>query len=269
MFTLALMKQLVFIVSFLFPFLAICQQSSIVVLSSSVQHIVANGYVGEDSFRYQYFLENNALLKIKNNETFQYKNIALGKIAKVDIQNPFKTVLFYESFNTAVILDNQLNEIQKINFSDNTKNIVATAVGMASQNNLWVFNASNQQIYLYQYLKNEYKNISNPIAQTIKYYQTSANDFCWIDNQNYSYSCDIFGRIIAIGKVPDFDALQFISKTDMIFKKNDDLFYYSLKEDKTVLINLDKKSYTSFYYKDQNLAIFTNDGITNYKINLP
>ena len=131
MFTLALMKQLVFIVSFLFPFLAICQQSDIVALPLSVQDIVANAYVGEDSFRYQYFLENNALLKIKNNETFQYKNIALGKIAKVDIQNPFKTVLFYESFNTAVILDNQLNEIQQINFCDNTKNIVATTVGIA------------------------------------------------------------------------------------------------------------------------------------------
>jgi hypothetical protein len=38
------------------------------------------------------------------------------KITKVDLQNPLKIVLFYESFNSALLLDNQLNEIQKINF---------------------------------------------------------------------------------------------------------------------------------------------------------
>jgi hypothetical protein len=46
-------------------------------------------------------------------ETFVYQNFSLGKITKVDLQNPLKIVLFYENFNTVVTLDNQLNEIQK------------------------------------------------------------------------------------------------------------------------------------------------------------
>jgi hypothetical protein len=71
----------------------------------------------------------------------------LGKITKVDLQNPLKIVLFYESFNVAP-LDNQLNEIQKINFSSNANPIVITATGIASQNQLWVYNSLNQQIGL-------------------------------------------------------------------------------------------------------------------------
>jgi hypothetical protein len=51
--------------------------------------------------------------KIGTRETFVYQNFSLGKITKVDLQNPLKIVLFYENFNTVVTLDNQLNEIQK------------------------------------------------------------------------------------------------------------------------------------------------------------
>ena len=58
--------------------------------------------------------------KTKDHQSLEYKNISLGKITKVDLQNPLKIVLFYENFNTAVLLDNQLNETQKINFSENT-----------------------------------------------------------------------------------------------------------------------------------------------------
>jgi hypothetical protein len=31
-------------------------------------------------------------------------------------QNPLNIVLFYENFNVVILLDNQLNETQKINF---------------------------------------------------------------------------------------------------------------------------------------------------------
>ena len=43
------------------------------------------------------------------------------KIKKVDLINPLKVTLFYEEFNTVVLLDNQMNEIQKIDFSKNEK----------------------------------------------------------------------------------------------------------------------------------------------------
>ncbi|MEO8234218.1 MAG: hypothetical protein ABI549_02285 [Flavobacterium sp.] len=236
---------------------------------TSNQSIEADVYLGEDAFRYKYFIANSVLSKIKDSENFQYKNIALGKITSINIYNPFKIILFYENFNSAIILDNQLNEIQKINFSENKKQIVTSVVGISFQNNLWVFNATNQQIGLYDYLKNEYKNISVPISATIKYYETNSNFFYWIDEKNYWYSCDIFGKIIALGKLPDFDFVQIVSNLSIIFKKDDLLYHYSLNSNKKILINIEEKRYKKFYYRDQNLSIFTPEGITNYKINLP
>jgi hypothetical protein len=87
-------------------------------------------------FWFYYTVKNNIFSKIGTRETFVYQNFSLGKITKVDLQNPLKIVLFYENFNTVVTLDNQLNEIQK-NFSESSVPIVATAIGIASQNQFW------------------------------------------------------------------------------------------------------------------------------------
>jgi len=89
----------------------------------------ADEFLGYDQFGYYYSIKNNVLSKTKKEESFEYKNISLGKPTKIDIQNPLKIMLFYENFNTIVLLDNQLSETQKINFSENDIPILATATG--------------------------------------------------------------------------------------------------------------------------------------------
>ena len=105
-------------------------------------------FLGYDSFGYSYQITNNVFSKIKGNEIFEYKNVSLGKITKVDLQNQLKMVLFYEDFNSVVLLDNQLNKVTEINFSQNATPIVVSAIGMSTQNQLWIYNALNQQIGL-------------------------------------------------------------------------------------------------------------------------
>jgi hypothetical protein len=263
------MKKIVLLIVFLISSLVHCQYTDPVASQMGSEFIKADQYVGQDALGYQYFIKNSTLFKLKNGESYQYKNIYLGKISKVDIQNSLKIVLFYESFNTVVILDSLLNEIQKINFSEKNINIIASAAGISSRNNLWVFNSVNQQIGLYDYLKKEYKNIAIPINKTIKYYQTNINNFFWIDENNNSYTCDIFGKIIDLGHVPEFDLVQLVSSLSIVFKKDDIMYYHILNGDKNIVINLEEKSYLSFYYVDQNLSIFTDEGITKYQINLP
>ena len=91
-------------------------------LVSKLNHIPVNTdqFLGYDQFSFYYSIKDNTLSKTKEDESFQYKNPSLGKITKVNFQNPLKIVLFYEDFNTAILLDNQLNESQKINFSEST-----------------------------------------------------------------------------------------------------------------------------------------------------
>jgi len=228
-----------------------------------------DSYIGFDKFGFQYFITNEVLHKIKDSETFEYKNPSLGKIAKVDLQNPLKIVVFYESFNAAILLDNQLNEVQRIQFSLNSTPIVITATGIASQNQLWVYDSLNQQIGLYDYLNNNYKAISTSFPESIKQYQSDFNTFYWIDDKNNWFSCNIFGKITTKGKVADFDSIEIINDNQYIFSKNNNLIFEDIGKKEKYKIEIAEKTFEKFSYKGQILSIFTSQGIINYKITTP
>jgi hypothetical protein len=193
----------------------------------------------------------------------------LGKITKVDITNPLKIIIFYEEFNAVIVLDNQLNEIQKIEFSSLETPVLATAIGISGQNKLWVFNNLNQQIGLYDLNLNTYENKSIPLNESITYYQTDFNYFHWIDKQNNWYTSTIFGRIVSNGKVEITNDLQLLPQNKILFSKDSKLFLRDRNINKLYEIEIVEKSFKNFYYKEQILSIFTDQGITNYKITIP
>ena len=102
-------------------------------------------YEGFDGLGNNYFIKNNVFIKQNETQTWEYKNVALGKITSVDYVNPLKILVFYENFNTIILLDNQLNEIQKLNLFEIDNTIFASKIGMASQNQFWIYNALTQQ----------------------------------------------------------------------------------------------------------------------------
>lgn len=222
-----------------------------------------------DQFGFYYYIKNNVLFKTNEKESFEYKNVSLGKITKVDLLNPLTIVLFYENFNTAVLLDNQLNEIQKINFSENQIPIMVGTIGLASQNQLWIYNNLTQQIGLFDFLKKEYRTVSIPFVKNIIKYQTDFNTFYWIDEEDNWYSCDLFGKIIFKGKIPSFDSIEIINENKYLYKKDNILIYNDTEKDLKFEIEIPEKTFKKFYYKDQILSIFTSEGITNYKITIP
>ena len=180
-------KYLLFLIAFSFLIQCYSQIKGIPMQSMEVAPKTVT-FLAYDAFEYVYTIENNVFKKSKGSENWEYKNVTLGKITKVDLQNPLKIVLFYEDFNTVILLDNQLNESQKINFSEHPTPINATAVGIAGQNQLWVYNNLNQQIGLYDYLKNEYKTISTPLAGKVKNNTTHFYSFMWKDEHVKGYT---------------------------------------------------------------------------------
>jgi hypothetical protein len=105
--------------------------------------------IGKDILDASYFLKNNTVYKKTTQKTFSYQNFALGNVSTVDILNSQEVVVFYKDFNSVVILDNQLNEIDKITFQDT---ILFARKGIA--NKIWLFNADNNKIDLYDYKSN-------------------------------------------------------------------------------------------------------------------
>ena len=260
------------IISFwlLFVVIGFSQEKKITTTLQSTQQLVADEFITMDSFGYYYYIKGNVFFKQKETELFQYKNLSLGKIKRVDLQNPLKIVLFYEGFNTVITLDNQLNETASINFSRHQNNpIVASALGLASQNRLWVFNSLPMQLGLYDFTKQVFQPLSQPFQNPIQYYQTDYNQFYWIDSNGIVSFCDVFGKISTLGKIPKFDSAQIISNTAIIYQSGNQLYYHYFKENISSPINLDEKIVEKFQVKDQFLIIFTNNEISTYQISLP
>ena len=226
-------------------------------------------FLGYDAFGFYYTIKNNVFSKISSREVLEYKNVSLGKITKTDLRNPLKIVLFYENFNSIILLDNKLNEIRNVNFSKNSIPLIATAVGLSSQNQLWIYNSMNQQLGLCDYLKNEYKTITVPFTGSIRYYTSDFNYFHWIDAKNNWYTSDIFGKITFKRVVSDFDLIEICSENQYIYSKSGVLMLNDIEKNKEYEIKLSEKTFQNFYYKDQILSIFTKEGITNYKIVTP
>ena len=264
---LASMKKWIVLLFFVCSNALCCQNLKTAALQSFA--LEADTFLGYDALGAFYFIKNNVLTKVADGKSVEYKNPQLGKISKVDLQNPLKIVLFFQNFNTIILLDNQLNETQKINLSDNNNPIIAIATGLAGSNRLWIYNSLSQKIGLYDYGKNDFQTLTTPFKENVKYYDSDFNYFQWIDEQGNAYRCDIYGKVDAFGRIPVGEQFQWTTDGFLIYKKDNQLYRFDFKEKLSTLIETDEKTFKKFSYSDQILSIFTDHGITNYKITLP
>lgn len=258
--------KIIFLFHFCFGF---CQQKSIDLTYLETQKTEANAFIGKDAFGYNYTISDNVFRKENKQQKWDYKNIALGKIEQVDLTNPLQIVLFYKVMNAVVLLDNQLNETIKINFSETNPELLPQWVGLATQNRLWLYDQTSQKLGLYDYQKNTFQPISVPFETPIIHSKSDYNYFYWVDNQQNLHVSNNYGKINFLGKTSEFDQIQIISSKQILLKKDNTLSIYDLEKETSQIIPLPEKSFQSFYYKEQILSIFTTNEIRNYKIILP
>ena len=247
--------------------MAISQKLTPTLVSSSM--LLCDTFIGFDTLGDYYFIKDNEFTKKSSLQTWNYKNVALGKITSVDIINPLQIVLFYEHFNTAILLDNQLNEIQKIDFSRLDVPIMTSNVSLSGRNQLWIYNTINQKLGLFDTTKNSVNEFAIPVQGTIKHSQSDFNNFYWIDDLNNCYSCTIFGKTTLLCNVPAYDNIQIIDKERLLFSVNNKLYLLNYVKKSIFEIEIVENSFDNFYYKEQILAIFTDQEIKNFKITLP
>jgi hypothetical protein len=263
------MKPMIPIVSWLLFVVLSCQGQNTSATLFSTESILSNRFLAIDALSNRYYEENGVLFKKNGDLIWQYKNLSLGKIVKIDVQNPLKIGVFFEGFNSVVVLDNQLNEIQKVSFLNNKNALIVSAIGIAAQNKLWFYDTISQKIGLFNCSNDDFKFISTPLPGNFRYYQSDFNHFQWIDSDLNWYSCTLFGTINWIKQVPDFDKIQIINSHLLLYSKGDCLFFKDFKSNTTQEVQNVDKSFDYFIYKDQILSIFTHQQIKNYKIIRP
>ncbi|PZR21644.1 MAG: hypothetical protein DI539_07450 [Flavobacterium psychrophilum] len=267
--TFPLMKKLLLIIAFICWKTTAAQELEIPVKLLSNSKTVTQRYVGIDAFGWEYTIADNEFRKQKDRQILKYRSVSLGEIYKADVQNPLQIVLFYRKFNTVVLLDNQLNETSRINFSELQQPLIIEAAGLSSRNRLWLYDITSQQLGLYDLATGSFKTITPPFNDTIKYYQNDYNYFYWVDSHNNAYMANIFGKVGSLGTVPDFDRVQILSGNELIFEKDNKLFFYNLEKQTQTPITIAEKSLRNFHYAAQILTIFTDSEINTYKITLP
>lgn len=263
------MKKIIFIVLGLIPLLAFSQQPSIIPFFSNAEKWETGHYIGKDNFGNFYSINENEFRKTSPTQVFFYKNVSLGKIHQVDLQNPLQLVLFYKQFTTVVLLDNQLNETAKINFSELQQPLNPEAVSLASQNRLWVYDMLSQKLGLFDIQKNTFQTLTPSFKENLKFYQSDYNYFYWIDTKQNLYVSNLFGKVNFLGHIPDYSQLQVVSPKQVLMKIDNGLFLYNLEDQTSSPITLNEKSFNRFSFKDQILSIFTENEISQYKITLP
>jgi hypothetical protein len=263
------MKKLLLIIFLLCRNIVPAQELTIPVKFLSNSKTPMERFLGMDTYGWEYSIANNEIRKQKDGRILKYRNVSLGEIYKADLQNPLQIVLFYRKFNSVILLDNQLNETSRINFSDLPQPIIAEAVGLASQNRLWVYDISSQQLGLYDLAQGSFKTLTPPFAGTIKYYYNDYNYFYWIDNTNKCFMVNLFGNVGTIGSIPDYDKVQIVSGNEILLQKDSKLYFYNPEKQSQTPIEVAEKSFQSFHYAAQILSIFTDSEINTYQITLP
>lgn len=232
-------------------------------------------FLGTDAFGARYSIVDNEYRKLTENSLQKYKNLQLGAITRVDLQNPLQVVLFYKRFNTVILLDNQANETRRINFNDPGKPnevmnpIIADAVGLASQNRLWLYDINTLQLGLFDITRNAFKIITPPFRDTIRHYQSDYNYFYWIDVTGKCFRANLFGKVDFLGNIPENDAVVIASNRFVLLRNGDVLTLFDMEAQKQTPIAIAEKTFESFQYSGEILSIFTGTQISHYKITLP
>ena len=226
----------------------------------------ADVYFGRDDFDFDYFYKNQVLTKKRGNEVYEYKNLSFGKLTRLDLQNPLRLILFFEHFNAAIALDNQLNEVQRIHFSDLPEPMVVTALGLSAQNKLWLYHQLQQRLVLIDMNRRQLTNIGNPVEDAMLFYHTDFNFFYWINTQRKLKRMDLFGKQVELGSFHEFDKIHMDPRTYAVWTVNQKWYVFDFKKSSSFeLIDL-PHNVQNFYVRDQKLSIFTGEEIIIYQI---
>jgi hypothetical protein len=92
--------------------------------------------------------EDNTIIKYQpdGSEAFRYNDNTRGKLAYLEVTDPFNVLLFYPEFQAVTSLDRTMNERGNL-LLYTTPVVNASAIGLARDNNIWVYDQAAFVLY--------------------------------------------------------------------------------------------------------------------------
>ena len=236
------------------------------ILKQSVP-LAADSFIGVDEFKNLYFIKDNTFYKKETGKTYQFTNFSLGDISSVDILNSLKIILFYQDTNTAVILDNTLSEINKINFNQISEFRTVQYATTAIDRNLWVYNLDLQQLELFDYNRNEIIANTIPISEAVLQQKSNYN-FCWLQTKDGIQKYNIYGSLMNDYSIPNI--LTFTEKNgNLVIASTESLTYLEKGSVEPEPIQLPKFDVKQLYLDIENIYIYDGEMLHHYQLQLP
>lgn len=250
--------------TFLFVSFSIVAQEPIEATFMNETGIKVETIVEIDNFKTLYYIKNDVFYKKTDSKTISYNNLQLGQITSATAFNPLKINLFYKDFNTAIILDNRLAEIFKIDFNtiQPYKNI--SHIATCNDNTLWLFNQDTQQLEIYDYKNHVTRAKSLPIKSNVIDMKGNYN-YCWLLTNNYILVYSYFGTLISKIKNEGYTSMD-ESDENIILKKENSLFFLK-KNTKTIIpVALPNLLINDFLLTNETLYIYSNETLKQFQL---
>jgi len=246
-------------------FSAVSQESIEAKLFKS-ETIELQSIIGIDNFGVIYMVNDNVFHKIDKSKDLTYSNIQLGKITTANAFNPLKINLFYKNFNTAIILDNRLAEIYKIDFNtlQPYKNVSHISTGYDT--NLWIFNMDLQQLELYDYKTNKIKATALPVESNVLDMVSNYN-FCWLLTEKHLYKYNYFGSLVEKLENKGFTKLS-EDNGNLIIKQKEQLLFLPKNSEKLLPIPLNELLIKQFLVTNETLYIYDSKKLHQYQLKI-
>jgi hypothetical protein len=225
----------------------------------------ANSIFGIDTFGTTYYSDKNeSFYKKSADTTISYANFQLGKIASANTFNPLKINLFYRDFNTVVILDNRLAEIEKIDFNTTReyKNIALVSTGY--DNTLWLFNQDLQLLELYDFINKNTRVKTVPVQSQALDLKSDYN-YVYLLTENYLYVYSYFGSLIHKIENTGFTEMAF-SKAYLVLKSENKLFLLAKNSKELLALETEDLLINQFLVTNETLYIYNDEKLRRYQL---
>jgi hypothetical protein len=201
---------------------------------------------------------------------FVFRDYQLGPVSSVDIINPLNVVVFYEETNTVVLVDNRLNEIERINFNNLPEFMNVSKVTNAGNNRLWIFNIETQQLELYNYRSGRKTLISQPISNSVLGLASDFN-YCYVLTAESIQKYNIYGSFLSETYAEGIERIIQQNEQLIALKNNELQFQAKLDEDTVLLLNPLKLPLPENNVKDLQLTqdfLYIYDGLNIHSFTL-
>ncbi len=185
--------------------------------------LVADKFIGTDNYKNTYFIKDRVIYKQGADGNFLFNDLQLGRITSVDIINPLKVVAFFQDTNTVVMLDNKLNEIERINFNNLPQFLNVSTATNAGNNSLWLFNVDTQQLELYNYGSKLQTVVSQPFPGKLLS-QASNFNYCFTLTEKKLRAFNSYGSIL--NETPSEGFEKIIQQNENLIALKENRLYY-------------------------------------------